>query len=288
MNDEASRPGRRRVSPRQAGGGSARTGTGWATALTRIAPNDVEVRGYPVDEMMGRVSFAEAVYLLLRGELPSRDIGRLFGAVLVASIDHGVTPPSTIAARHVASTGASLRNSVAAGILGFGSYHGGDIESCLRFLQAGLDIHRAGSPYDEAASRVVAAWLERAPTPPGFGHRIHTRDPRAARLLQMAHELDLDGEHCRMLRAVERVLNQDPARASDPVPINVDGAIAAICGDLGFDPEIANGVFIIARVPGLLAHAAEERTREAPMREINAKDHHYDGPARRRLPETRK
>ena len=286
MDDQASRAGRRRVA--MADDASPRHAGGWATALTRVAPNEVEIRGYPVDELMGRVSFAEAVYLLLRGELPSRDIGKLFGAVLVASIDHGVTPPSTLAARHVATTRASLRNSVAAGILGFGSYHGGDIESCLRFLQRGLSIHRTGTSYDEAASRVLSDWFESGAAPPGFGHRIHTRDPRAARLLQMAHELDLDGEHCRLLRVVERVLNADPTRADRPLPINVDGAIAAICGDLGFDPEIANGVFIIARVPGLLAHAAEERTREAPMRRVDAKDAHYDGPTRRRLPETRK
>ena len=234
------------------------------------------------------MSFAESVYLLLRGELPSRSIGRLFGAVLVASIDHGVTPPSTLAARQVATTRAPLRNSVAAGILGFGAYHGGDIETCLRFLQQGLAIRRSGVSFEDAAQRVLAGWFERAPAPPGFGHRIHTRDPRAARLLQMAHELELDGEHCRMLRVVERVLAADPDRVHHPLPINVDGAIAAICGDLGFDPEIANGVFIIARVPGLLAHAAEEQMREAPMRRINADEHHYDGPARRRLPETRK
>ena len=286
MDDKARRAGRRRVPKRD--GFPSRHASGWATALTRIAPNEIEIRGYPVDEMMGRVSFAEAVYLLLRGELPTPDIGKLFGAVLVASIDHGVTPPSTLAARHVAATRASLCNSVAAGVLGFGSYHGGDIESCLRFLRQGLDIHRTGTSYDVAASRVLAEWFERSPAPPGFGHRIHTRDPRATRLLQMAHELDLDGEHCKMLRVVDRVLNADPDRAGHPLPVNVDGAIAAICGDLGFDPEIANGVFIIARVPGLLAHAAEERSREAPMRQMDPKDHRYDGPARRRLPETRK
>ncbi|MEI6667982.1 MAG: citryl-CoA lyase [Acidobacteriota bacterium] len=286
MSDQENRTGRKRRAPAPAA--VPRPSATWASALTRIAPNEVDIRGYPVDEMMGRVSFAEAIYLLLRGELPSRDIGKLFGAVLVASIDHGVTPPSTQVARQVAATRAPLGSSVAAGVLGFGPLHGGDIESCLRFLQRGLEIHRSGSSYEVAAGQVLAIWSGQTPTPPGFGHRLHTRDPRAARLLQMAHELDLDDEHCRMLRVVERVLNADPARADQPVPINVDGAVAAICGDLGFDPEIANGVFIIARVPGLLAHAAEERMREAPLRQVNAKDHQYDGPRRRRLPETRK
>ncbi len=67
----------------------------WKTALTSIAPNAILIRGYPVDELMGRLSFADAVYLLLMGELPSPAIGRMLNAVLVSSLDHGVTPPST-------------------------------------------------------------------------------------------------------------------------------------------------------------------------------------------------
>jgi len=260
----------------------------WATAITRIAPNEVEVRGYAVDELMGRLAFAEAVYLLLRGELPTPAIGKLFGAVLVSSLDHGVTAPSTIAARNVATTGAPLRDAVAAGIMGFGAYHGGDIEPSMRFLQEGLALRRSGATYEEAARAILASRAEPGANPPGFGHRIHTRDPRAARLLQLAHELDLDGEHCHLLRVLERLLNEGPERAAQPLPVNVDGAIAAVCGDLGFDPEIANGLFIIARVPGLLAHAAEERARQPRMRQIDPADHTYDGPGRRRLPETRR
>src|SRR5580765_2425001 len=69
----------------------------WRTALTSIAPNSILIRGYPLDEMMGRLSFADAVYLLLMGELPTPAIGRMLNAILVSSLDHGVTPPSTLA-----------------------------------------------------------------------------------------------------------------------------------------------------------------------------------------------
>ncbi len=116
----------------------------WQSSLTDIAPNKILVRGYPLDEMMGRLGFAEAVYLLLMGELPTPAIGRMLNAVLVSSIDHGVTPPSTLAARNVATTGAPLKDCVAAGILAFGPHHGGDIESCMRFLDGGLTMMRAG------------------------------------------------------------------------------------------------------------------------------------------------
>jgi citrate synthase len=260
----------------------------WQTALTSIAPNTILIRGYPVDEMMGRLSFADAVYLLLMGELPSPAIGRMLNAVLVSSLDHGVTPPSTLAARNVATSGAPLKDCVAAGILAFGRHHGGDIESCMKFLDAGLTLVRSGRTLQKAADSLVDDCLREHQTPPGFGHRFHTRDPRAARLFQMALELELEGEHVRMIRAVERTLDERQEQLGHHVPINVDGAIAAICADLGFEYELGNAIFLISRLPGLIAHAHEERTRQAPMRQIDPKDHDYDGSQTRRLPETRK
>src|SRR3982751_5117341 len=128
----------------------------WQSSLTEIEPNKILVRGYPLDEMMGRLGFAEAGYLLLMGELPTPAIGRMLNAVLVSSVDHGVTPPSTLAARNVATSGAPLKDCVAAGILAFGPHHGGDIESCMRFLDAGLTLTRAGRSLQEAATEIIA------------------------------------------------------------------------------------------------------------------------------------
>src|SRR3954463_16222214 len=126
----------------------------WKTALTSISPNQILIRGYAVDEMMGRLSFADAVYLLLMGELPTPAIGRMLNAVLVSSLDHGVTPPSTLAARNVATSGAPLKDCVAAGILAFGPHHGGDIESCMRFLDQGLSLMRGGASLQQAAEQI--------------------------------------------------------------------------------------------------------------------------------------
>ncbi len=260
----------------------------WQTALTSIAPNKILIRGYPVDEMMGRLSFAEAVYLLLMGELPTPSIGRMFNAILVSSLDHGVTPPSTMAARNVATTGAPIKDCVAAGILAFGPHHGGDIESCMRFLDAGLAMVRGGKKLQDAANTLVEECLSLKQTPSGFGHRFHTRDPRASRLFQMALELELEGEHVPMLRAIERAIEARKDRFGKPLPVNVDGAIAAISADLGFAYELGNAVFLVSRLPGLIAHAHEERTRQTPMRQIDPTDHDYDGSGERRLPGNRK
>jgi len=259
----------------------------WHTGLTCIEPNKILLRGYALDEIMGRLTFGESIYLLLMGEVPTPGIGRLMEALLVSFIDHGATPPSTLAARNTATTGAPLRACVAAGVLGFGRYHGGDIESCMQFLDAGLELVRNGMSYRDAAQTIVERSLASGEAIPGFGHRFHTRDPRAGRLFQMALELELEAEHIKMIRAVEIVMT-DRARGGVPPPVNIDGAIAAVCCDLGIPPAVANALFIISRVPGIAAQAQEERDRQTPMRQIDPKDHMYDGPRERRLPERRK
>src|SRR3989442_6755685 len=222
------------------------------------------------------------------GELLTVSIGRMLNAVLVSSLDHGVTPPSTLAARNVATSWAPMKDCVAAGILAFGPHHGGDIESCMRFLDGGLTLIRSGKTVQQAADAIVQECVAQHEPPPGFGHRFHTRDPRAARLFQMALELELEGEHVRMLRAIERAIETRKDRFGRALPVNVDGAIAAITADLGFAYELGNAVFLVSRLPGLIAHAHEERSRQPAMRQIDPKDHDYDGAAERRLPEGRK
>ena len=97
----------------------------WNSAITRVESNKVAVRGYNIADLMGQVSFGAAVYLILSAELPSQAVARLMDAILVSSIDHGATPPSALAARTVASTGATLSASVAAGIMSINRHHGG-------------------------------------------------------------------------------------------------------------------------------------------------------------------
>lgn len=267
----------------------ATTRSKWGTGITGIEPNKILVRGYRLDDLMGRVSFGDAIYLLLTGDLPSPSIGRLVDAMLVSFIDHGATPPSTLAARNAATTGASLRGSVAAGVLGFGRHHGGDALACRQLLDEGLALARQGKTMAEAASILVEKLVAAGEVPPpGFGHRYHTTDPRVTRLLQIAHELEVDQKNTQCIRALELALSRHPALEGRSLPINVDGAIAAVCGDIGLPPEVADALLTISRVPGIAAHALEEQRRERPMRVIDPTSHRYDGPSGRKVPDRRK
>jgi citrate synthase len=250
----------------------------WTSAITRIEPNCVAVRGHDIAGLMGHLSFGAAVYLILTGTKPDDRVGRLMDAILVSSIDHGCTPPSCLAARTVASTGASLSASVAAGIMAINRHHGGAIEDCARYLA--VLLKRAadeGKSIDDIAAAEVTRIKGEGDRISGFGHRIHSRDPRTGRLFELAAEAGVIGgpaSHVGAARAVERAF----AAIGKPLPINVDGAIGAILADLGLDPRVFNGVFMIARTPGLVAHVTEEQSRERPMRRIDPVNHAYDGP----------
>jgi citrate synthase len=252
----------------------------WKTAITQIHPNEVRLRGYRIDELMGQISFAEAIYLTLKGDLPSPAVGRLMNAMLVSSVDHGATPPSVVAARTAASTGAPLNAAVAAGVLSINRFHGGAIEGCMLVL---LELIRRGEAkdlgWDEVADELLAEYRAEKKRIPGFGHRIHSDDPRTSRLFALAEEADIKGPGVEAISALRRGFE----RQDKQLPINVDGAIAAVLVDLDFDPSVANAFFIMARVPGLVAHVREEAGRQRPMRRVDPERHEYDGPEARSL-----
>jgi len=244
----------------------------WKTAITKIEQGHIRLRGYDVTELMGRLSFAEAAYLALKGERPGEAEGRMMEALLVSSVDHGTTPPSSQAARLILSGGNPLNTAVAAGVLTIGESHGGAIEQCAKILQEGAA--RAGD-VEETAGQLVEEFRSSKKRMPGYGHRLHRVDPRTKRLYELARETGFGGRHMPLARAIEKHLE---AKAGRPLPLNVDGAIAAVISDMGFDWRMGKGFFIIARTVGLVAHAFEEWNREKPMRRLVIDDSEYDGP----------
>jgi citrate synthase len=253
----------------------------WKTAVTKIEPNKIVVRGYRVDELMGRVSYPQMIYLLIKGEMPSEAVGRMIEAILVSSVDHGVTPPSCQAAVTVASTGAALNAALASGILAINEFHGGAIEKCMQTLKAAVDMKNSGNDSAAAtAEKLVTQYREEKKKIMGYGHRFHTNDPRTTRLFDLAKELGLAGAYVEMSLEIQNALLSVSGKN---LPINVDGAIAAVLCEIDMPSELANAFFIMARLPGLLAHIQEEKTRFKPMRRIDFSQVEYDGPSERTL-----
>jgi citrate synthase len=253
----------------------------WKTSITKIQPNKVSIRGYPVDKLMGQISFAQVIFMVLTGEMPSKEVGKLVDAIFVSSVDHGASPPSVLAARTVASTGAELNAAIASGVLAISRYHGGAIEEGMKlFCEIANKVEKEEISVQEAARNVLTGMRKKGKRASGFGHRIHSQDPRTQKLFGLAEELKIAGKYIQIARAVEKELENKLGKS---LPINVDGAIAAVLCELGIAPEIGNAFFIIARVPGLVAHIHEEWTRMRPMRKIHPQDFAYDGPDEREL-----
>lgn len=251
----------------------------WKTSITDVKPNKINMRGYPVDKLMGEISFAQAIYLVLKGEFPTPEVGKLIDAIFVSSVDHGASPPSVLAARTVASTGAELNSAVAAGVQAISRLHGGAIEEGMKlFLEIAQRMEEKKASEEEVIPQVLEEMKEKKKRASGFGHRIHTKDPRTKKLFALAEELGYAGKYIRIALAIEKHLESQLGKS---LPINVDGAIAALLCELGISPEIGNAFFIIARVPGLVAHVHEEKTRMKPMRKIHPQDYEYDGPEER-------
>jgi citryl-CoA lyase len=243
----------------------------WRTAITSIAPGRIRVRGHDIEKLMEKASFSDAVYLLLKGTFPPENHKRAMNAILVSSIDHGATAPSVLACRTVVSGGNPLNAAVAGGVLTIGESHGGAIEACARIFQE----HAEQGRESEKASALVKEYKSAGRRMPGFGHRLHETDPRSVKLIQICKEDGLYGKYCMLALAIQDELL---AASGRKLPLNVDGAIAAVISEMGFDWRMGKGFFIISRTPGLVAHAFEERSREKPMRNMGTMRAVYDGP----------
>jgi len=250
----------------------------WVTKITKIGKGEIRMRGYDIKEIMEKLSFGGAVFLLLKGELPTEAEAKMMEAILTSSIDHGVTPPSSFASRLVISGGNPLNAAVAGGVLTIGDSHGGAIEQCARILQQWAKKEGEVKSLGES---LVEDFVSKKKRIPGFGHRLHQTDPRTVKLFEIAQKLKFSGRHMDLAKAVESELEK---QMSKRLPINVDGAIGAVISDMGFDWRLGKGFFIISRVPGLIAHAYEEWTTQRPMRKIAELDYEYGGAEEKKIP----
>jgi citrate synthase len=214
---------------------------------------------------MRQSTFTDVIFLLHHDRLPSLAERRLVDAILIGVADHGAGAPSCAAARLAASGNRqSPAAAIAAGVLTIGDEHGGAGEGCMERIAAGIErARRDNLSFDAAAAQIVDEAKHAKARLPGFGHRVHsTIDPRVAVLFTLAEDSGLAGDGIRFARALEGAVRE----RIKPIPLNIDGALAAVLIDLGLPSMVGKLLFIVGRVAGLSAEVLEEYTREKPMR----------------------
>lgn len=253
----------------------------WTTRISHAQQGRISVRGYPVEEIIERLSYAEAAFLLLKGELPDAREAALFDLVLRSGMDQQFISSAVGAARFTASAFPdSPVPALASGMLASGSVTGSAQEPAEMLIEAA----GWGLPEAEACARILEVWNERRGRVPGLGHPMHKEaEPRAVVVRRLALELGGWCEHGRMLDAVEAHLCAAKGRV---IPINLAGALGAVLADLGFDPLIIGGLGALTYGVALLAHIAEEIRDGVPLRIIpDALGAHYAGPDERHIPQ---
>jgi citrate synthase len=261
----------------------------WSTDVIDIEPGTIRVRGYPIEELIGRISFPDMIWLMLKGELPSAAQSDLLQAALVASVDHGPHAPSIAIARMAVTCGLPLNGAMASGLNTLDDIHGGAGEQAAQLYLDIDTLTAAGATLSDAIEQTLDQYhLAHGRFVPGFGHRFHPLDPRAPRLLQLVQETAaagvIDGRFARIAQGVEDFLR---LRRGKRIPMNIDGATAVIYTELGFPPPLARGIFCLSRAVGILTHAWEQSGRgernKGPMpRQF---PYQYTGQGPRNLPE---
>jgi len=266
----------------------AECGAWWDTSIIDIHPGKIAIRGYPIEELIGRVRFPDMIWLMLRGELPTRGQSDLLEAAMVPGVDHGPHAPSIAISRMAVTCGLPVNGAMASAINVLDDVHGGAGQQCMELYLA-IDA-AAGADGDVLAAATAIIRRQREAGEkivPGFGHRFHPVDPRTGPLFALVAKAvtagTVSGRFAVIGQAVEDALKAITGRH---IPMNIDGITAVIFCELGFDPELGRGLFVLSRSVGILAHAWEQKQRGRRIMGPMPKDipYRYSGPARRAVP----
>ncbi len=235
-----------------------RTDIGWSDA------GSITLFGKDMcSEILGHLNLGDMGFLELTGRFPTPAESKMFNAMVVTLVEHGITPSSLVARLTYLGAPESLQGAVAAGLSGLGTVFVGSIEGAAKLLREAMPQPDAGADFAALARPVVASFQQQKRIVPGIGHPFHKPiDPRTPRLIEIARETGFDGPYLQLMAAVA----EEAGRASGKVlPMNATGAIGALACQMGFDWKICRGLGVMARAVGLVGHILEESRK--PMAE---------------------
>ena len=200
----------------------------------------IVVRGMDLPrDILGKLNLGDMAFLELTGRTPQARESKLFNAMVVTLVEHGLTPSALAARLTYLGAPEALQAAVAAGLCGLGSVFVGSTEGCAKLLSEAV-------ARGDDAKKIVAEHKRI----PGLGHPLHKPvDPRTVRLFEIARETGYYGRYCKLIEEVAKLKN---------ITLNATGAIGALACELGLDWKVCRGLGVMARAVGLVGHLLEE------------------------------
>lgn len=236
---------------------SKNTPSHWTSSVSDITPEDIYIRGYAMQDLVGRLPFSAIAFLIVRGHIPSQGEAKMMDVFLCSILDYGLQKSGTVAARAVVSVNPRMTAGLSAGMLGAGEYAVSP-EDAGKFIAEGFAACKASGLDIEAHATAYVAELRAAKRRvPGFGHPVFRNvDPRAERLKSLAQTYGVWGEANEWYAAVHRAFQA--ATNKPDLVMNDVGMLAGIMFQMGFTPAEMTGLALLSTFPGLVAHISEE------------------------------
>jgi len=259
----------------------------WETKVSHVDEHHLLMRGYPLPEIIENLSYTEALYLMIKGELPDEKETRVMNALLCGIMDYDFLSPTSTAGRLVASAFPdSPIPGIAAGLLAIGRYTVSPQDAVALIDRAYELMRKQNLTKEQIAKRIVQEYEETKQRIPGFGHPLYQEvDPRAVALRKVAMEAGFWGEKSQLYEAIHDEFEKATGRR---IAINIDGMMACVGDEMGFDPMEVAGIAAVSFMCGLIPHVVEEIKEGSPIRMVPPTMIKYAGSLERHLSKRRK
>jgi len=229
----------------------------YRTDIAWSSPDSITVFGRSLpDEILGHLSFGDMAFLELTARIPTSNESKMFNAMLVTLVEHGLTPSTMVARLTYLGAPEAMQAAVAAGLSGLGTVFVGSVEGSAKMLSEALPDRTVAHDADELARGIVAKFAATKAIIPGIGHPFHKPiDPRTPRLIAIAQETGFDGPYVGLIQKVAAEAGRFRKR---DLPCNATGILGALACEMGFDWKICRGLGVMARAVGIVGHILEE------------------------------
>ena len=258
----------------------------WKTSLLQNAPNRIWIRGYPVEDLVGKYSFTDMIYLVFIGELPGEKESKIVNACLSVSVGCPQPPssPIAVAPRVIMAGNPNILSAMTTLTLTFGEYIGNATSGTGFILdEAKKRSEEEGLSIDELAKQIVSDYRSKGKRVPGLGHPLHREmDPRAKGLHRYAEEIGAIGWGTSLYDAIHKEFMQQTGKH---IAVNVDAYVGALLWDVGFPSPSLAPLLMMTMFPGVIFQCIEQMSEKGGLAGIPRLLWEFTGTPPREVPD---